>query len=87
MAFTALQKIKAAICHVILDDAEVWQILLEADANATNWGLFVMAIKELYPRYDYTNRYCHADIWYLVQDHTAKLMRNQDNLGEYTWLF
>ena len=84
VALMAPQKIKAAICYAILDDVEVWQTLLEVDANAADWGLFVIVVKGLYPGCEGTDRYCHVDIQYLVQDHTAKLMRNQDDLGEYT---
>ena len=84
VALMAPQKIKAAIWYATLDDAEVWQMLLEADANAVDWGLFVIAVKALYSGCEGMDRYCCVDIHYLVQDHTAKLMRNQDDLGEYT---
>ena len=50
-------------------------------------GVFVTVIKVLYPGCKGMDWYCHADIQYLVQDHMAKLMRDQDNLGEYTQTF
>lgn len=39
MAFMAPQKIKATIRYATLDEAEVWQMLLKADANAADWGI------------------------------------------------
>ena len=81
------QKIKAAICYAALDEAEVWQMLPEATANLADWAGFIAATKKLYPGCEGANRYCCADIQYLVGDYCTKAMRSQDDLGEYTRKF
>ncbi|KIK79246.1 hypothetical protein PAXRUDRAFT_16430 [Paxillus rubicundulus Ve08.2h10] len=74
-------QIKAAIRYADLDEAEVWLTLTAASGR--NWDAFVAAVKDLYPRCEGANRYCRADLQYLVQDYRSKLMRSQDDLGEY----
>ena len=77
----------AAIHYAALDKAEVWQMLPEATANPADWADFVAATKKLYPRCKGANRYCHADIQYLIGDYRTKAMHSQDDLGEYTRKF
>ena len=81
------QKIKAAICYAVLDEAEVWQTLPEATANLADWADFIAATKKLYPGCKGANRYCHTDIQYLIGDYHTKVICSQDNLGEYTRKF
>ena len=40
-----------------------------------------------YPGCKGANRYCHADIQYLIGDYHMKAMHSQDDLGEYTRKF
>ncbi|KIK76911.1 hypothetical protein PAXRUDRAFT_17860 [Paxillus rubicundulus Ve08.2h10] len=74
-------QIKAAIRYADLDEAEVWLTLTAASGR--NWDAFVAAVKDLYPGCEGGNRYCRADLQYLVQDYCSKPMRSQDDLGEY----
>jgi hypothetical protein len=60
---------------------EVWQTLTAASGG--DWDAFVVAVKDLYPGCEGADRYCRADLQYLVQDYRAKAMRSQDELGEY----
>ncbi|KIJ09748.1 hypothetical protein PAXINDRAFT_17183 [Paxillus involutus ATCC 200175] len=74
-------QIKAAIRYADLNEAEVWQTLTAASGG--DWDAFVIAIKDLYPGCKGADRYCCADLQYLVQDYCAKAMHSQDELGEY----
>ncbi|KIO04673.1 hypothetical protein M404DRAFT_26136 [Pisolithus tinctorius Marx 270] len=80
-------KIKAAIHYADLEEAKVWQTLLEAAPAADDWDAFVAAVKGLYPGCEGDNHYCHTDLQYLVKEYQSKPMQNQDNLGEYQWKF
>ena len=82
-----MQKIKATNRYAALDEAEVWQMLPDTTANLADWVDFVAATKKLYPGCKGANRYCHADIQYLVGDYRMKVMHSQDDLGEYTRKF
>ena len=86
-ALDQAQKIKAAIRYAALDEAGVSQTLPEATANPADLDAFVAAIKKLHPGCEGANRYCRADIQYLVGDYRMKAMRSQDDLGEYTRKF
>ncbi|KIJ16505.1 hypothetical protein PAXINDRAFT_29123, partial [Paxillus involutus ATCC 200175] len=74
-------QIKVAIRYTDLDEVEVWQTLTAASGG--DWDAFVVAVKDLYPGCEGADRYCRADLQYLVQDYCAKAMRSQDELGEY----
>ncbi|KIK75830.1 hypothetical protein PAXRUDRAFT_171556, partial [Paxillus rubicundulus Ve08.2h10] len=74
-------QIKAAIRYTDLDEVEVWLTLMAASGR--NWDAFVAAVKDLYSRCKGENRYCHADLQYLVQNYRSKPMCSQDDLGEY----
>ncbi|KIJ06724.1 hypothetical protein PAXINDRAFT_20076, partial [Paxillus involutus ATCC 200175] len=74
-------QIKVAIRYTDLNEAEVWQTLTAASGG--DWDAFVVAVKDLYPGCEGADRYCRADLQYLVQDYHAKAMRSQDELGEY----
>ncbi|KIJ08234.1 hypothetical protein PAXINDRAFT_28163, partial [Paxillus involutus ATCC 200175] len=74
-------QIKAAIRYADLDKAEVWQTLTAASGG--DWDAFVVAVKDLYPGCEGADRYCRADLQYLVQDYRTKAMCSQDELGEY----
>ena len=73
-----------ALRYTVLDEAEVWQTLLEATVVPADWDTFIAAVKTMYPGCEGTNRYSRGDIQYLVQDYQRRNMRNQDELGEYT---
>ena len=77
------EKIRAAIWYADLEEAEGWELLPEATAVPADWGNFVDAVKKLYPGCEGANRYCRADIQYLVQEFKAKPMRTLEDLGEY----
>ncbi|KIJ12696.1 hypothetical protein PAXINDRAFT_14457 [Paxillus involutus ATCC 200175] len=74
-------QIKAAIQYADLDEAEVWQTLTAASGG--DWDAFVVAIKDLYLGCEGADRYCRADLQYLVQEYCTKAMHSQDELGEY----
>ncbi|KIO11983.1 hypothetical protein M404DRAFT_19797 [Pisolithus tinctorius Marx 270] len=76
-------KIKAAIHYADLEEAEVWQMLPEAVPVADNWDAFVVAVKGLYPGCKGDDRYCCADLQYLIEEYQSKPMWNQDDLREY----
>ena len=84
---TIEQKIKAALRYAILDEAKVWQMLLEATAVLADWDAFVAAVKKMYPGCKGTDRYSRGDVQYLLQDYQRRNMRNQDELREYTRVF
>ncbi|KIN97839.1 hypothetical protein M404DRAFT_31912 [Pisolithus tinctorius Marx 270] len=42
-------KIRAAICYADLEEAEVWQTLLEATPVANDWDAFIVTVKGLHP--------------------------------------
>ncbi|KIO01415.1 hypothetical protein M404DRAFT_28732 [Pisolithus tinctorius Marx 270] len=65
-------KIRAAICYADFEEAEVWQMLLEATPAADDWDAFIVTVK---------------DLQYLVEEYQSKPMQNQDDLGEYQWKF
>ena len=62
-------------------------MLPEATANLADWADFIAATKKLDPRCDGANWYCCTDIQYLVGDNHMKVLRSQDDLGEYTRKF
>ena len=80
---TDLEKICAAIRYADLKEAEGWELLDEVDANPPDWANFARGVKKLYPGCKGANRYCWADIQYLVQEFRAKPMRTLEDLGEY----
>jgi hypothetical protein len=81
------EQIRAAIRYADLDEAEVWQTLPETTAVPTNWVNFMAAIKDLYPGCEGDDRYCRADLQYLVQEYHTKPMQSQQDLGEYRCKF
>ena len=84
---TDLEKICAAIRYADLKEAEGWELLDEVTANPLDWVNFTQAVKKLYPGCEGTNRYCWADIQYLVQEFRAKLICTLEDLGEYQHKF
>ena len=40
------KKIKAALHYAALDEAKVWQMLLEASMNLVDWEAFIKAVKK-----------------------------------------
>ena len=80
---TDLEKIRAAIRYADLKEAEDWELLDEVAANPPDWANFAWAVKKLYPGCEGTNRYCWADIQYLVQEFWAKPMCTLEDLTEY----
>jgi hypothetical protein len=58
------EQIHTAIRYADLNEAEVWQTLLETTAVAVNWVNFVAAVKDLYPGCEGDDRYCRADLQY-----------------------
>ena len=82
-----LEKICAAIRYADLEEMEGWELLDEVAANPLDWANFARAVKKLYPGCEGTNRYCQANIQYLVQEFWAKLMRTLEDLGEYQCKF
>ena len=84
---TDLEKIRAAIRYADLEEAEDWELLDEVTTNPLDWVNFARAVKKLYPGCEGANRYCWADIQYLVQEFRAKPMRTLEDLGEYQCKF
>ena len=84
---TDLKKICAAIRYADLEEAEGWELLDEVTANPPDWVNFSQAVKKLYPCCKGANRYCQADIQYLVQEFQAKPMCTLEDLGEYQCKF
>ena len=82
-SITDLEKIRATIRYADLEEAEGWELLDEVAANPLDWANFARAVKKLYPGCEGANRYCRADIQYLVQEFRAKLMCTLEDLGEY----
>jgi len=82
-AITAAAKICVVIQYADLEEAKGWELLDEAVAAPADWDAFVATVKKLYPGCKGANRYCHADIQYLVQEYRAKLMRTMEDLSEY----
>jgi hypothetical protein len=56
------EQIHAAIRYVDLDEAKVWQTLLETIAVPANWVNCVAAMKGLYPGCEGDDQYCRADL-------------------------
>ena len=81
------EQIRAAIRYADLEEAEVWQTLPEAFAAMPDWRDFVTAVKDLYPGCEGDDRYCQADLQYLVQQYRTKPMQSQRDLGEYRQKF
>ena len=77
------EKIRAAIRYADLEEAEGWELLPEVTAVPADWSNFVDAVKKLYPGCKGANRYCRADIQYLVQEFKAKPMHTLEELGDY----
>jgi hypothetical protein len=77
------EQIRAAIRYADLDEAEVWQTLPETTAVPAGWVNFVAAVKDLYLGCEGDDRYCRADLQYLVQEYHTKPMQSQQDLGEY----
>ena len=65
-SITDLEKICAAIRYADLEEVEGWELLDEVTANPPDWVNFAWAVKKLYPGCEGANRYCWADIQYLV---------------------
>ena len=86
-SITDLEKICAAIRYADLEEAEGWKLLDEVATNPLDWANFAWAVKKLYPGCEGTNRYCWADIQYLVEEFRAKPMRTLEDLGEYQHKF
>ena len=84
---TDLEKIRATIRYADLEEAEGWELLDEVTANPPDWANFARAVKKLYPGCKGANRYCRADIQYLVQEFRVKPMRTLEDLGEYQHKF
>ena len=82
-----LEKICAAIRYADLKEAEGWELLDEVTANPPDWANFAWAVKKLHPGCEGANRYCRADIQYLVQEFQAKLMHTLEDLSEYQCKF
>ena len=87
VGFTDLEKIHAAIRYADLKEVEGWELLDEVTANPPDWANFAQAVKKLYPGCEGANRYCWANIQYLVQEFWAKPMRTLEDLGEYQHKF
>lgn len=79
-AQTPAQKIRASIRYADYDESDGWEQLPEAAGN--DWGLFVAAVKKLYPGCE-TNRHTFADLQTLVQQTRQTSMRSLDEFGEY----
>ena len=80
---TDLEKICATIRYADLEEAEGWELLDEVATNPPDWANFARAVKKLYPSCKGANRYCRADIQYLVQEFQAKPMHTLEDLSEY----
>ncbi|KAI6030519.1 hypothetical protein F5J12DRAFT_888328 [Pisolithus orientalis] len=80
-------KIRAAICYADLEEAKVWQTLLEAAPMANDWDAFIVAVKGLYSGCEGDDHYCHADLQHLIEEYQSKPMQNQDDLREYQQKF
>ena len=78
-----LEKICATIRYADLKEAEGWELLDEVAANPPDWANFARAVKKLYPGCKGANRYCRANIQYLVQEFRAKPMHTLEDLSEY----
>ena len=78
-----LEKIRATIRYADLEEAKGWELLDEVAANPPDWANLTWAVKKLYPGCEGANRYCWADIQYLVQEFQAKPMHTLEDLGEY----
>ena len=77
------KKICAAIWYADLEEAEGWDLLPKVTTVPADWGNFVDAVIKLYTGCEGANRYCQADIQYLVQEFKAKPMCTLEDLGEY----
>ena len=82
-----LEKIRATIRYADLEEVEGWELLDEVTTNPLDWANFAQAVKKLYPSCEGANRYCQANIQYLVQEFQAKLMCTLEDLGEYQCKF
>ena len=56
------RKIKAACQYVVLNEAEVWQMLPEVITVPGDWDDLVNAVKKIYSRCKGINHYYHANI-------------------------
>ena len=81
------QEIKAAIHYTDLKEAELWEVLPEAFTTHSDRKAFVNAVKYIYPGCEAKDRYCRADLHYLIQGYQSKPMWTQDELGSYHWTF
>ena len=77
------EKICYAMRYADLDEAEVWQTVSATSTAIPDWDDFVDQVKELYLGCEGSNRFCRADLHYLVQDSRMASMRSQEDLGEY----
>ena len=82
-----LEKIRATIRYADLEEVEGWELLDEVTTNPLDWANFAQAVKKLYPSCEGANRYCWANIQYLVQVFWAKPMRTLEDLSEYQHKF
>ena len=84
---TDLEKICAAIRYADLKEAEGWELQDEVATNPLDWANFARAVKKLYPGCKGANRYCQANIQYLVQEFQAKPMCTLEDLSKYQCKF
>ena len=80
---TDAEKVRTSIRYADLEESEGWELLPEAIVVPADWAAFALAVKALYPGCEGANRYCQADLQYLVQEYRAKPMRTLADFGEY----
>ena len=80
---TDAEKVRTSIRYADLEELEGWELLPEAIVIPADWAIFALAVKALYPGCEGANRYCQADLQYLVQEYRAKPMRTLADFGEY----
>ena len=86
-SITDLEKIHATIRYADLKEAEGLELLDEVTTNPPDWANFAWAVKKLYPSCEGANRYCWANIQYLVQEFGAIPMCTLEDLSEYQCKF
>ena len=80
---TDAEKVRTSIRYADLEELEGWELLPDAIVIPANWAAFALAVKALYPGCEGANRYCQADLQYLVQEYRAKPMWTLADFGKY----
>ena len=80
---TDAKKVWTSIHYTNPKESEGWELLPEAIVIPADWAAFALVVKALYPGCKGANRYCQADLQYLVQEYRTKPMRTLADFGQY----